>query len=58
MQVKVLLLTGTLTWDSLDDDAKENLKGERGQNGTAEYVMLTGDQFIKCASDGTPKNLL
>ena len=50
-----VLMTGTLTWDSLDDDAKENLKGEKGQNGTAEYVVLTGDQFIKCASDGTPK---
>ena len=49
-----VLLTGTLTWDSLDDNARENLKGERGQNGTAEYVMLTGDQFIKCAADGTP----
>ena len=39
-----VLLTGTLTWDSLDDEAKQNLKGE---NGTAEYVMLTGDQIIK-----------
>lgn len=49
-----VLLTGTLTWDSLDDNARENLKGDKGENGTAEYVVLTGDQFIKCAADGTP----
>ena len=37
-----VLMTGTLTWDSLDDTAKNNLKGA---DGTAEYVMLVGDQI-------------
>jgi predicted nucleic acid-binding Zn-ribbon protein len=46
-----VLLTGTLTWDSLDDSAKENLKGK---DGNAEYIMLTGDQFIKYDSNGNP----
>ena len=46
-----VLLTGTLTWDSLDDNAKENLKGK---DGNAEYIMLTGDQFIKYDGNGNP----
>ena len=49
-----VLMTGTLTWDSLDDEAKANLKGDKGENGSAEYVMLTGDQFIKYNAQGTP----
>ena len=47
-----VLMTGTLTWDSLDDDAKVNLKGDKGDNGSAEYVMLTGDQLIKYDAQG------
>ena len=47
-----VLMTGTLTWDSLSDDAKNNLKGEKGDNGNAQYVMLTGDQIIKYDSNG------
>ena len=39
-----ILATGTLTWDILDDEAKENLKGE---SGTAEYIMLIGEQIFK-----------
>ena len=46
-----VLLTGTLTWDSLADDAKENLKG---QDATNEYVMLTGDQLFKYNAEGIP----
>ena len=49
-----VLMTGTLTWDSLDDDAKSNLKGEKGDNGSAQYVMLTGDQLIKYDANGNP----
>ena len=49
-----VLMTGTLTWDSLDDDAKSNLKGEKGDNGSAQYVMLTGDQLIKYDTNGNP----
>ena len=44
-------MTGTLTWDSLDDTAKNNLKGA---DGTAEYVMLVGDQIFKYDKDGNP----
>lgn len=39
-----ILATGTLTWDKLDDKAKENLKGEKGE---AEYVSLMGEQTFK-----------
>ena len=46
-----VLMTGTLTWDSLDDTAKNNLKGA---DGTAEYVMLVGDQIFKYDKDGNP----
>ena len=46
-----VLMTGTLTWDSLDDVAKTNLKGA---DGTAEYVMLIGDQIFKYDKDGVP----
>ena len=46
-----VLMTGTLTWDSLDDSAKKNLKGEAG---SAQYVMLVGDQIFKYDKDGNP----
>ena len=46
-----VLMTGTLTWDSLDDTAKNNLKGA---DGTAEYIMLVGDQIFKYDKDGNP----
>ena len=46
-----VLMTGTLTWDSLDQDAKENLKGE---DGTAEYITISGDQIIKYNENGDP----
>lgn len=46
-----VLMTGTLTWDSLDDEAKTNLKGA---DGTAEYVMLIGDQIFKYDKDLNP----
>ncbi len=49
-----VLMTGTLTWDSLDNEAQTNLKGQDGKDGTAEYVMLVGDQFIKYDTSGTP----
>ena len=49
-----VLMTGTLTWDSLDSEAQTNLKGKDGENGTAEYVMLVGDQFIKYDAQGIP----
>ena len=48
-----VLLTGTLTWDTLDEIAKNNLKGE---DGSAEYVMLTGDQIFKYDNLGNPVN--
>ena len=51
-----VLMTGTLTWDSLDSNAQENLKGEDGTNATSEYVMLTGDQIFKYNSEGVPDN--
>ena len=46
-----VLMTGTLTWDSLDDEAKQNLKGA---DGSAEYVMLTGDQIFKYDRNNNP----
>ena len=46
-----VLMTGTLTWDSLDQDAKENLKGK---DGSAEYIMLSGDQVFKYDGNGIP----
>ena len=49
-----VLMTGTLTWDSLDDTAKENLKGKDGTNASSEYVMLTGGQIIKYDTDNNP----
>lgn len=49
-----VLMTGTLTWDSLDDDAKENLKGKDGTNAINEYVTLTGDQIFKYNKEGNP----
>ena len=49
-----VLMTGTLTWDTLDSEAKENLKGKDGTNASSEYVMLTGDQIIKYDTDGNP----
>ena len=39
------------TWDSLDDEAKQNLKGA---DGSAEYVMLTGDQIFKYDRNNNP----
>ena len=51
-----VLMTGTLTWDSLDEIAKNNLKGQDGTNATAEYVMLTGDQIFKYDTNGNPEN--
>ena len=54
LDASTVLMTGTLTWDSLDDDAKSNLKGEKGDNGSAQYVMLTGDQLIKYDANGNP----
>lgn len=49
-----VLMTGTLTWDSLDDTAKENLKGKDGTNASSEYVMLTGGQIIKYDTNDNP----
>ena len=49
-----VLMTGTLTWDSLDDTAKENLKGKDGTNASSEYVMLTGGQIIKYDTNNNP----
>ena len=49
-----VLMTGTLTWDSLDSDAQENLKGKDGTNATNEYVTLTGDQIFKYDKEGNP----
>lgn len=49
-----VFMSGTLTWDSLDDEAKVNLKGEKGDNGTAEYIMIVGDQLFKYNADLTP----
>ena len=49
-----VLMTGTLTWDSLDSDAQENLKGKDGTNATNEYVALTGDQIFKYNKEGNP----
>ena len=46
-----VLMTGTLTWDSLDDEARQNLKGEPG---TAEFISLNGEQVIKYDNNGTP----
>lgn len=51
LDAATVLMTGTLTWDTLDDTAKENLKGE---SGSAEYVMLIGDQIIKYSKDNVP----
>ena len=51
LDASTVLMTGTLTWDTLDDTAKENLKGE---SGSAEYAMLIGDQIIKYSKDNTP----
>ena len=51
LDASTVLMTGTLTWDTLDDTAKENLKGE---SGSAEYVMLIGDQIIKYSKDDEP----
>ena len=47
LDAKKVLMTGTLTWDSLDDVAKDNLKGKDGVNGTAEFIMMTGGQIFK-----------
>ena len=46
-----VLMTGTLTWDSLDDEAKQNLKGEAG---SAEFISLTGEQVIKYDKNNNP----
>lgn len=46
-----VLMTGTLTWDSLDDEARQNLKGEAG---SAEFISLTGEQVIKYDKNGNP----
>ena len=51
LDASTVLMTGTLTWDTLDNTAKENLKGE---SGSAEYVMLIGDQIIKYSKDNVP----
>ena len=51
LDAATVLMTGTLTWDTLDNTAKENLKGE---SGSAEYVMLIGDQIIKYSKDNVP----
>lgn len=51
LDAKKVLMTGTLTWDSLDEEAKENLKGE---DGSAEYIMLSGDQVFKYNRNGIP----
>ena len=46
-----VLMTGTLTWDSLDDEARQNLKGEAG---SAEFISLTGEQVIKYDKNNNP----
>ncbi|MEG1506150.1 MAG: hypothetical protein RR478_01490, partial [Bacilli bacterium] len=51
LDAKNVLMTGTLTWDSLDDIAKENLKGEPG---TSEFIMLIGEQIFKYDKSLTP----